>query len=219
MKMFQRRLFLSLFLGSAIVALLHAEPAARHGSVVSVRGGTLERRSGESWRMIATGDQVAFGEKLRTSRNAVAVLSLPSQGRFVMGPGSEITLGQDAAKSTTRLDRGAVWIHAALAPGRTMSVSSPSGTAGVRGTRFSVLTDTDGSAFCTCTGRVDVELGDSRIIAARTGQFVPVENSSSKPPMARSDRVLLARARGDRYDWCFTCHEIGGRGRLKRGWD
>lgn len=33
------------------------------------------------------------------------------------------------------------------------------------------------------------------------------------------DRVLLRSKRGDRYDWCFTCHVVGGRGELKRGWE
>lgn len=205
-------------IGLALIVGARAEPAVRRGAVVSVRGGNLERWSANAWRSLEAGDAIAFGEKLRTTRGAVAVLSLPGQGRFVVGPASELTLGADAASSRTRLDRGSVWVQAALEPGRRMAVVAPVGVAGVRGTRFSVLADDDGAAFCTCTGRVDIELGDSRVIPARTGQFVPVDSGSAPPGRASSDRRLLNRPRGDRYDWCFTCHEIGGRGRLKRGW-
>lgn len=140
---------------------------------------------------------------------------MPGQGEIVLGPSSEITL----ARKELDLGRGAVWVNARLARGTEMRVRTPVVTAGVRGTKFSVLSDTDGAAVCTCIGEVDATLLDSRVVRSPTARFLPVAADGTSPPKARSDRHLLVRPRGDRYDWCFTCHEIGGRGALKRNWE
>lgn len=164
------------------------------------------------------GDAVDFGQTVRTSRDGVAILQMPGQGRFVIGPSSVIRLAENAANAQVKLERGAAWIDARLSRGRTLSVSTPHAVGGVRGTKFSVLTDSDGSAVCTCSGDVSVTLPDSTVIRSVSGRFVPVDHGQPAPSQARGDRHLLVRPRGDRYDWCFTCHEIGGRGMLKRGW-
>ncbi len=192
--------------------------AVRSGSVHQIRRGTLQRLTGNQWVFLRAGESVKYGERVRSSHDGVAVIAMPDQGEIVIGPGSDMTLARDEAGGEMKLERGAVWMQAKLPAGRTMTVRSPVLVAGIRGTKFSVLSDSDGAAVCTCEGLVDVVLPDSRVLASKTAQFVPVESDGRAPRGAMSDRKLLRRVTGGRYDWCFTCHEVGGRGRLKRDW-
>lgn len=188
------------------------------GAVLSVTGGRLEAYRGGLWSAIGRGTRLAHGERLRTDARGVAVLDLPGRGRTVIGPASELTLPAAGAAARVELARGALWLNARLRPGTTLRVTTPLATAGVRGTNFSVIADDDGSAVCTCRGTVEVTLPDSRTVTAGTGRFVPVSAAGTAPRRALADRDLLLAVRGDRYDWCFTCHEVGRRGQLRRGW-
>lgn len=189
------------------------------GEVVSIEKGVVELVDADGRRhALRTGSRVPFGARLRTGARAVAVISMPGQGRFVIGPETEMTLGEDVRAAEGRVLRGAVWMGARLGAGRTYRISTPVAVAGVRGTMFSVLSDSAGAAICTCVGEVSVTLGDSRVLSSRTGEFVPIPADGEAPRRAMGDRHLLRRPVGDRYDWCFTCHEVGGRGRLRRDW-
>ncbi len=192
---------------------------AEAGSVLAITAGRLEVLRQGTWRPLARGSAVSARERVRTDEHGIAVLDLPGRGRTVIGPASELILPAAGTSPRIELTRGALWIDASLRRGTTLRIGTPQAVAAVRGTNFSVLADDSGSAICTCRGTVDVELQDSRTVRAGTGQFVPVAADGAAPRRARDDRDLLLRARGDRYDWCFTCHEVGNRGRLRRGWN
>lgn len=206
------------FLASVDAFARRSGPPSSDGTVLSVAHGGLSILRGSAWVTLARGGSVAAGARLRTDDRAIAVLDLPGRGRTVLGPGSELEIPAPGADARFELTRGAVWMNATLRPGATLRVRTPQVVAGVRGTSFSVLADDEGAAVCTCRGTVDVELRDSRVVRTGTGRFVPVDSAGHGPARARDDRDLLCSPRGDRYDWCFTCHEIGRRGELRRGW-
>lgn len=192
--------------------------AATSGKVISLKEGKLFRKTGEDWKGLSIGDQVSYGDSIKTDDRAVAILTLPGKGNFVVGPNTHMTLGEDKKEFGAKVVKGSVWIDAKLPKGTTLSVTSPTSVAGVRGTRFSVLSDDDGGAVCTCSGELDVTLSDGSRITSTTGTFVPVDKGRPGPEKAVPDFLLLRRKRNDRYQWCFNCHEVGGRGELKRDW-
>lgn len=213
----KNRLFAAIVL--LILVIVSASVAIeRTGTVRQIRRGSLQRWIRQTWEPLSVGSAVGYGERLRTSADGVAVITMPGQGDIVIGPSTEMTLAKDEPRAVMKMDRGAMWMHARPAPGSTMTVQSPNLVAGVRGTKFSVLSDSEGAALCTCRGLVDVTLPDSSVLPSATAQFVPFDYSGPAPRHAVSDRALLRRVTGGRYDWCFNCHEVGGRGRLKRDW-
>ena len=194
------------------------DAGSRKGRVVSVKGGRFARHENGKWVDIKSGSKISFGDKVRTGKRAIAVLEIPGKGRFVIGPNSKLKIGKDSNDFSATLDQGAVWVDARLTKGSIMNIRSPMATAGVRGTRFSVMADHEGGAVCTCTGEVDVTLNDGRTLQSTKGTFVPIEYDGTGPESASPDFLLLRRKKDDRYQWCFTCHEVGGRGELKRNW-
>jgi hypothetical protein len=68
---------------------------------------------------------------------------------------------------------------------------------------------------------VDIEKSDGTVISAPTGSFLPIDEKGDSPQESKSSIFLLKRlglGKKKRYDFCFNCHQVGGRGELKRGW-
>lgn len=207
---------LSILLLLACVAAVAKEAS---GTVVSLRGDTLERLEKDAWHAMVQGDKVSMGERLRTGRSAVAVIEFPAVGRFVMGPGSEIEMGREPKDFTTKMNRGALWMKTALPASSRVAISTPIAIAGVRGTAFSMVFGEGDAAVCacTCSGNIEVTSPDGSKLTVPKGEYVTIDAGRSVPTKAKASAPVLEQS-GTVFDFCQTCHEVGGKGKLKPGW-
>jgi hypothetical protein len=209
------------WLSCAVLLLACAGAGAKEasGTVVSLRGGTMERLEKNAWREIGTGKKVAVGERLRTGKAAVAVIEFPAVGRFVMGPGSEIEMGREPKDFTTKMNRGALWMQTALPAGSRAAISTPIAIAGVRGTAFSMVFGEGEKAVCACTcaGNIEVISPDGRKLAVPKGEYVAIDAGKSVPARAQPSAPVLEQS-GTVFDFCQACHVVGGKGKLKPDW-
>ena len=227
-KRIARALIFAVFVAGFAFALIPlARSADSAGEVTSLRNGKLFRWEKAQWNSIERGAAVKMGDKLKTDDKALAIVNFPDNGRFVIGPKSELTIGDKSGAFSTELPRGQIWVDASSLPkGRLLQVGTPQAVAGVRGTKFSVIADEIGTAGCTCEGLIEVSVLDQKspgdtapaVISSAAKQFVEIDTAGNHPGEAKSDLHLLRRKRGDRYDFCFTCHEVGGRGKMKKDW-
>lgn len=203
-----------------MLACIGASPvSAEDGTVTSLRGGTLERLDNGGWKPIAAGQKVTTGERLRTGTAAVAVIEFPAVGRFVMGPASEIEMGLQPRDFTTKMNRGALWMQSTLPAGNRAAISTPIAIAGIRGTAFSMVFGEREQAVCacTCTGNVEVTTPDGNRLDVPKGQYVAIDAGQSVPAQAQPSAPVLAQS-GTVFDFCQTCHVVGGNGRLRADW-
>ncbi len=220
MKKIRAGTFARWLLSAALVlACTPAAAGVNSGVVASLRGGTLERLDGGAWKQIGVGKKVNAGERLRTGKAAVAVIDLPSVGRFVMGPASEIELGREPKDFTTKMNRGALWLQSNLPAGSRAAISTPIAIAGVRGTGFSMVFGEGEKVICacTCTGTIEVSTPDGKKLNVPRGEYVAIAAGESAPAAAQSSVPVLAQA-GSVFDFCLTCHIVGGKGELKPDW-
>lgn len=189
------------------------------GTVTSLRGGTLERQENGAWKALAAGQKVATGERLRTGKEAVAVIDFPGVGRFVMGPASEIEMGREPKDFTTRMNRGALWLQTSLPAGGRAAISTPIAIAGVRGTAFSMVFGEGEKAVCacTCTGNIEVTSPDGKKLNVPKGEYVAIDAGKSVPAKAQAAAPVLEQT-GTVFDFCLTCHVVAGKGKLKPDW-
>ena len=206
---------------SAVLLLACAAVAAKEpsGSVSALRGGTLERLTGTAWHQIGVGQQVKTGERLRTGRAAVAVIDFPGVGRYVIGPGSEIEMGREPKDFTTKMNRGALWLQTALPAGSRAAISTPIAIAGVRGTAFSMVFGEGEQAVCacTCSGNIEVSSPNGNRLTVPKGEYAVIDAGKSVPAQAQASAPVLEQA-GTVFDFCLSCHVIGGKGKLKPNW-
>lgn len=208
-----------LLAAALLLACTAAVAKEESGTVVSLRGGTLERLEKAAWREIGQGKKVGIGERLRTGKAAVAVIEFPSVGRFVMGPGSEIEMGREPKDFTTKMNRGALWMQTALPAGSRAAISTPIAIAGVRGTAFSMVFGEGEKAVCACTcaGNIEVTSPDGKKLAVPKGEYVAVDAGKPVPDKAQASAPVLAQT-GTVFDFCQACHVVGGKGKLKPDW-
>ncbi|HZX34885.1 MAG TPA: FecR domain-containing protein [Thermodesulfobacteriota bacterium] len=203
---------LLIFLASGPFIAKDTPAQDKKGKVIEVRDGKLERHE-KDWKEIRKGDDVYAGDKLRTGKNAVAIFKLPEVGKYVMGPDTEIELGKDRK---AEMKRGAVWLNAKFPKGNTGGISTSLATAGVRGTKFSVFygRGTKDVCVCTCSGSVEAELKNGKTVQVPAGTILAIKGDAPLPGKAEPAMPILEKA-GVGFDFCFNCHVVGGRGKLK----
>ncbi len=188
------------------------------GRVVKIKSGKLESFTGGKWKEIKKDSVVSLGDRLRTDKNGLAVIELPKTGRFVIGPDTEIELGKEAKDFKGNLPRGAVWLNSSLPKGKKASITTTLATAGIRGTAFTVCYDGKNFCACTCSGEVEVTLNSGQIIKVPKGEYISFASDSPIPEKPQSALPLLVKGE-TAFDFCFNCHTVGGRGKLKERWE
>lgn len=212
--------FANWLLSTALLLACNAAVAKEEsGTVISLRGGTMERLEKDTWREIGAGKKVGIGERLRTGRATVAVIDFPAVGRFVIGPASEIELGREPKSFTSKMNRGALWMQTSLPAGSRAAISTPIAIAGVRGTAFSMVFGEGEKSVCacTCSGNIDVTSTDGKKLNVTKGNYVAIDAGMSVPPKAQPSAPVLEQT-GTVFDFCQTCHVVGGKGELKPNW-
>lgn len=202
-----------------LLACATATSTEQSGTVTSLRGGTLERLTDKAWYEIGIGKKVSAGERLRTGKAAVAVIEFPTVGRYVIGPGSEIEMGREPKDFTAKMNRGALWLQATLPAGSRAAISTPIAIAGVRGTAFAMVFSEGEKSVCacTCSGNIEVTSPDGNTLNVPKGEYAVIEAGQSVPANAQTSAPVLEKS-GTVFDFCQSCHVIGGKGKLKPNW-
>ncbi|MBI5237936.1 MAG: FecR domain-containing protein [Deltaproteobacteria bacterium] len=216
------RLFVFMVFMAAFFILAGGRAWAADNRVVTVRGGDIELLRGDTWERLATGSPVSLGDRVRTGKAAVAVVKLAGIGSFTIGPDTEMEMGKDKKEFKAGLTRGSLWLNSKLPKDGKAYISTTLATAGIRGTKFSVIVDEKGMEVCTCIGEVEVMLNGGKTLNAMTGRFVSIKAGDALPDIAEPSNLILKRVgkgADKRFDFCFTCHTVGGRGEVKRDWD
>lgn len=201
-----------------LIPIFDADGKGR-GVVSSIRDGKLERLENKDWKQMAAAQEVSMGERLRTDKTAVAVIEIPDVGKFVIGPSSDLELGKDTKDFKTRIDRGAVWLKSGLPKGSKASITTSIATAGIRGTSFSMVFGEGEKVICVCTcaGEVEALTKTGQKIKVPKGQYLSVESDGSATKKSETSLSLLEN-KGTVFDFCFNCHIVGGKGKLRPGW-
>ncbi len=184
-------------------------PPAPIGEVKEVLSGGLEVFGQKGWDRVSARDKVFAGDRIRTDKTGFAVLTLDNIGRFVVGPKTEFTLGEDPKDFKASLDKGSVWIKSLLLKGSRMSVATSLAVCGVRGTKFSILHDEQGMEVCTCAGDVDVVLKSGKVVKVPGGKYSSVLKDGRADAPESGLPILQKLRKGkaaERYVLCLDCH-------------
>ncbi len=190
----------------------------RGGKVVDVRNGKLEQLIDGEWKQVKNGDTVSLGSRLMTDKTGIASVEVPGIGRFVMAPGSEFELGKDLKEVKNKLSKGTIWMDAKLSRGSNASVATPVAMTSIKGTRFTVVSDGNRFCACTCVGEVEVTTNNGKVVKLPAGEFFAFTEGEPLPEKPRSALPEFEK-RSAAFDFCFNCHIVGGKGKLKRDWE
>jgi len=203
----------SLLAASVLTSPVQAQPAgADSGLVLNIRNGNLERRAQDSWENLVVGDPVTFKQRLKTDPAALAVLELPKIGRYILGPDTDVELGQGGPSSVDNLKKGALWVSATLPPGNSLTVQTALASSGVRGTMFTVIAGKGGMDLCTCNGHVEVTLKDGSVVQVGSGESCGLDARGKALGPVSKGKLILAKysASSRKYGICYNCHTKTG---------
>lgn len=171
-------LMTGLLLGQSMIILQRvAGVSAVKGDVwVVSKDGTKERR-------LENDQRIQAGDTIKTGDEAAVTLNWVDGTRMRIGANTVITVLKCHFNTLSRtesslfqLDIGRVWIRVlkSLSPKSKFEVHTPTATAGVRGTVFSVAVDADGSTHISVVdGQVDVR-GAGERLSVRDEQMASV---------------------------------------------
>jgi hypothetical protein len=144
---------------------------------------------------LAAGAKIAKGERVRTAKDAHAVIRLGDGSLIEMKDRSEFYLTKSGQGTTIHLDRGNIVVEAAKQKGGHLFVDTGDSLVSVTGTVFSVNNGTKGSRVSVIEGEVNLNhAGSDRVIKA--GEQVTTSASIATVPV--KDEVAWSR-KGEQY--------------------
>ncbi|HSB10639.1 MAG TPA: FecR domain-containing protein [Blastocatellia bacterium] len=164
--------------------------------VVHAMDGQAYLVSDSSTETLTVGEKVKLGDKIRTGKDAEAVVQLPDGSLIEMRERSEFSVTDGAQGTTIHLDRGNIIVQAAKqADKRHLYVQTEDCLVSVVGTIFSVNNGTKGSRVSVVEGRVDVQHGGKQDVLQPGDQVTTSTNLESVPI---KDEIAWSR-NADRY--------------------
>src|SRR5688572_2864041 len=144
---------------------------------------------------VSTGAKLQKGEKVRTAKDAHAVVRLSDGSLIEMKERSELYLTKTGQGTTIHLDRGSIVVEAAKQKDGKLFVESGDSLVSVTGTVFSVNNGTKGSRVSVIDGEVNLNhAGSDRVLR-------PGEQATTSPSIATipiKDEVAWSKNK-DRY--------------------
>jgi hypothetical protein len=174
-------------IAAGLVAAFGVLPATRllpFGSfeaVVEAADGPVYEVDRTSTRELAVGTRVEAGERIRTAREAGAVIRLEDDTRVELRERSELVLSRSANATTIRLDRGDIIVEAA---GDKVYVATPTCLVDATSATVAVTSGTKGSRVSTVRGAVHVDSA-GQAAEVRAGEQFASSPSIEPVPVAR----------------------------------
>jgi hypothetical protein len=158
----------TLVVGFALTAFMvfqrYSNSGAARATVIAMEGSVYRVSDTES-RALTVGEEIPKGEKIRTARDAYAVVRLEDGSLVETKERSEFSVSENTEGVTVHLDRGNVIVQAAKQRQRHLYVATPDSLVSVTGTIFSVNAGTKGSRVSVVEGEVHVNhAGGERVL-------------------------------------------------------
>jgi hypothetical protein len=151
-------------LGAFTIFHRYSNTGAARATLVEVNGPVYRVSDTES-RALKVGEELARGEKIRTAKDAYAVVRLEDGSLVETKERSEFYVSENSDGVTVHLDRGNVIVQAAKQRERHLYVATPDSLVSVTGTIFSVNSGTKGSRVSVVEGEVHVNhAGTDRVL-------------------------------------------------------
>jgi len=190
----------TVIIGIGLVSLTFSDRLFRGGDafhmVVHAMDGQAYLVSDTTTEPLKVGEEIKLGDKVRTSKDAGAVVQLPDGTLIEMRERSEFSVTNGSQGTTIHLDRGNVIVQAAKQQeSRHLYVQTNDCLVSVVGTIFSVNSATKGSRVSVVQGEVHVEHGSKQDVLL-PGDQVATNSSIESVPV--KDEISWSR-NADRY--------------------
>lgn len=185
--------------GLAAFNIYRRIPGAARATIQAANGAVFSVTETES-RALSVGEEINRGERIRTAKDAGAVVRLEDGSLVEMRERSEFSLSQNSEGTTIRLNRGNVIIEAAKQGSGHLYVVTDDALVSVTGTIFSVNNGTKGSRVSVIEGEVHVNhAGDEKVL--RPGDQTTTSASLERIPV--QEEVAWSR-NAERYAKLMT---------------
>ncbi|MDX2033164.1 MAG: FecR domain-containing protein [Blastocatellia bacterium] len=131
--------------------------ASTLNAIVEASNGSVYKVTNDRTQTVKVGERLLRGERIRTAKNAGAVVKLPDGTRIEMRERAEFSVTDNPAGVTINLDRGQVIVQAAKQRDRKLFVQTDDSLVSVKGTIFSVNSGTKGARVSVIEGEVHVD--------------------------------------------------------------
>ncbi len=151
-------------------------------AVVEAAQGSVYKVTDNKTQAVRAGEKLLRGERIRTAKNANAVIKLGDGTLVEMRERAEFSINGSASGTTINLERGQVIIEAAKQGGGKLFVQTDDSLVSVTGTIFSVNSGTKGARVSVIEGEVLVDQAgkDTKLGA---GQQVTTHDSIERIPV------------------------------------
>jgi hypothetical protein len=186
----------ALVIGIGLLAIPFAQrfwPFGEFDATVQAAEGQVYQIADTETAAVTAGARLQKGEKVRTAKDARAVVRLGDGSLIEMRDRSELYLTKSGKETTIHLDRGSIVVEAAKQKDGKLFVESGDSLVSVTGTVFSVNNGTKGSRVSVIEGEVNLNYaGKDRVL--RPGEQATTNPSISTIPV--KDEVAWSRNAG-----------------------
>ena len=120
---------------------------------------------------LAAGAWIDGGQRLRTAKDATAVLTLPDGSEIEVGQRSQLSLSRQRSGSRIHVHRGRIIVQAAPQRAGSLHVATDEMLVAVQGTIFGVSHGAQGSRVAVVEGTVEVHAGRAHARLQAGGQY------------------------------------------------
>ena len=188
----------ALVIGFGLLALPFMQrfwPFGEFDATVQAAEGQVFQIADSRTAAVSTGAKLQKGEKVRTAKDAHAVVRLGDGSLIEMKERSELYLTKSGQGTTIHLDRGSIIVEAAKQKDGKLFVESGDSLVSVTGTVFSVNNGTKGSRVSVIEGEVNLNhAGSDRVL--HPGEQATTSSSISTIPI--KDEVAWSK-KADHY--------------------
>ncbi|HMG71948.1 MAG TPA: FecR domain-containing protein [Pyrinomonadaceae bacterium] len=182
----------ALVIGLGLIALPLIQRYVPFGSfdvTVQAADGPVYAVTDAQMRSLSAGEKIKRGDRIRTAKDAHAVVRLADGSLIEMKDRSEFSINQTLRGTTLHLDRGSVIVEAAKQKGN-FFVETGDSLVSVTGTTFAVNSGTKGSRVSVIQGEVHLDhAGDDKVL--RAGEQATTNTSIETIPV--KDEIAWSR--------------------------
>ena len=183
----------AIVIGIGLLAIPFAQrfwPFGEFDATVQAADGQVYQIADTETAAVAAGAKLQKGEKVRTAKDAHAVVRLSDGSLIEMRERSEMYLTKSGSETTIHLNRGSIVVEAAKQKDGKLFVESGDSLVSVTGTVFSVNNGTKGSRVSVIEGQVNLNHA-SKDHVLRAGQQATTNPSISLVPV--KDEISWSR--------------------------